>query len=176
MVTSAVGDVDGDGAPDQAAVYRDGTTWWMHVDLGLAFGIETMIEPFNPGGAPSLWDVVNVGTAEEVVMVQTGFGLPGPVYAVWAVSGCQIVEATLDGGEFYVWQGTGANHSETFSCTASGITFIEAYQPGGDPNVWEVKETPYDWVPGLADFQTQPFSTYVTDKASALAAAGGIGC
>ena len=175
-VTTASGDLDGDALADTLTVYRVGGQWMIHANLGSGFGIETSFEPFNPGGAPKAEAVVSVGDPAELALINTGFGLPGPVFGVWAVLGCQLTETTLDGAEFYVWLGTGASHSEAFKCTADGITFIEAYQPGSDPNAWEVRETPYLWVPGLGDFQTQPASTYATDKASALAAAGDIDC
>ena len=170
-VSTAIGDIDGDGLDDTVHVYQAGGDWYVHAVLATGFGARVAFMPDN--GTPGMEDVVNIGVAEEVALVNTGFGLPGPLYSVWFLADCEIREATHDGGEIDLWVGGGPTHSEAFACTSSGITFIEAYESGSN---WTVEETPWDWVPGLGDFQTQPSSSYTTDEASAKAAAGDIDC
>ena len=66
-ITTALGDVDGDGLADTVTVYRDGAvSWYIHVQLGFGFGIQAPLEPFNPGGTPYVDDGVTLGVAAEV--------------------------------------------------------------------------------------------------------------
>lgn len=175
-VSTTSGDLDGDGSSDTVSVYSDGGTWYVHVELASGFGARVAFTPFDPGAVPTADRAMYVGTAEDVALVMTGFGLPGPIYGVWFFAGCEVREAMLDGGQLELWAGGGLMHSETFVCTDDGITFVEAVQPGSDPDVWDVTLTPYDWVPGLGEFQTQPSSTYTTTQDGALSDTSDIFC
>jgi hypothetical protein len=176
--TSVIGDVDGDGDLDAVTVFQDGGAWFVFVEFGNGYATRAAISPYDPSASPQASSVMNVGVAAEVILVNTGFTLVGPIFGVWHLDvGCNLRQATIDGtAMFEPYGGIGLLHSEGFSCTSDGITLVNATQPGGDEDVWQVEEIALLWVPGLGDFQIMGTTTTVTNRATALAAAASTGC
>jgi len=176
--TSVIGDVDGDGDLDAVTVFQDGGAWFVFVELSYGYATHAAITPYDPFSSPQATSVMNVGVAAEVILVNTGFTLVGPIFGVWYLdSGCNLQQATLDGtAMFEPYGGIGVFHSEGFRCTLDGITLVNATQPGADEDVWQVEEIALLWVPGLGNFQTIGTTTTVTNRVNALAAAAGTGC
>jgi len=176
--TSVIGDVDGDGVLDAVTVFQDGGAWSVFVELSYGYATPAAITPYDPFFFPEANSVMNVGVAAEVILVNTGFGLVGPIFGVWYLdAGCNLQQSTLDGTAiFEPYRGIGILHSEGFRCTVDGITLVNATQPGADDDVWQVEEVALLWDPGLGDFQTMGATTTITNRVTALAAAASTGC
>ncbi len=176
--TSVIGDVDGDGDLDAVTVFQDGGAWSVFAELSYGYATRAAITPYDPSSSPEATSVMNVGVAAEVILVNTGFTLVGPIFGVWYLdAGCNLQQATLDGtAMFEPYGGSGLFHSEGFRCTVDGITLVNATQPGADEDVWQVEDVALLWDPGLGDFQTMGTSTTVTNRVTALAAAANTGC
>jgi hypothetical protein len=168
--------MDGDGNLDAVTVFLDGGTWYVFVELSYGYGTRAVVAP-SGGFGPQATSVMNVGVPAELALVNTDFGLVGPVFGVWFLDECSLEQATLDGvAPFQPYKGIGLLHSEGFTCTPNGIALVNAAQPGADEDVWRVDETSLLWVPGLGDFQSQGTLSYITNRDSALTAAADTGC
>jgi hypothetical protein len=99
--SSAMGDVDGDGAADTAEVLHDAAgTWFLQITLGDGGSSYTQLEPADNVGGVELIGAADVdGDGKEEIFVQVGSGASKAMFGMFTVQGgCDITEITTASG------------------------------------------------------------------------------
>jgi hypothetical protein len=97
--SSAMGDVDGDGAPDTLEVVHDGAgTWHLQVTLASGGSSYTQLPSDGVGGMEMIGAADVDSDGKEEIFVQTGSGASTAIIGLFTVQGgCDIERITLDG-------------------------------------------------------------------------------
>ncbi|MEM7287311.1 MAG: hypothetical protein AAF480_13245, partial [Actinomycetota bacterium] len=101
--STATADVDGDGALDQVTVYGTGSAgspapWRIRVDTAAGEAVDSplAVDP-NAAGAPIGGADVDGDGATDEVFVAVGSGASTVIVAIYALVGCDLVQATNGG-------------------------------------------------------------------------------
>lgn len=146
--SSAVGDLDGDGAADKVRVYELDGAWGVNVRL--AYGWETGLgldSLMGDGAAASASAVVDIGG--PAALIDLGLTLIGPRFGFFVLDGCELVVVARPNGELpdFVFGG-GLMHQEWFTCTGEGVVQFSvamAQDDGEEAVPATLTERPYDY-------------------------------
>ncbi len=98
-MTSAVGDLDGDGASDEPTAYLAGSEWHLHVTLSSGGGADIVVtEPSaDVGGVEMLGGVDVNGDGDDELWAKVGAGASVELVGLYDLAGCDLVAATRGG-------------------------------------------------------------------------------
>lgn len=144
VVSSAGGDLDGDGLDDRVDVYRAGDEYGVH--LALAHGWETGRSLTDlraqDTSAPSVRGIRDLGDA--LALVELDGTLIGPRFALFGLVDCRLAPISLaEGGLPELVFGGGLMHTWWFSCVSNVVTQVSVTRTGDNA---ELPETLTQWV------------------------------
>jgi hypothetical protein len=183
-VTSAVGDLDGDGTPDRFVVYarlanRMPASWWaeaivdgnatpaMRLPFGQAVGGDDTVSPRAVGAADANGD----GHADAFVMLSAELFHSGaqPIDAIYDVRDGRITAATSGGRLFLFRTGGISRYGQGAVCGQAGDTHTFTLGHVEQvPGAWAWTKRIYDWrgltlMPGAASGGRLPANLVIND-------------
>jgi hypothetical protein len=137
-LSSAAGDVDADGTPDEVTAYAATSDpgegdWHLRVDFGGGGGSDLTLTDNPAPGAVRVLGTAPIGPDEDptpggsrpTMFVWTGSGASARTIGLFWVDGCELTSVTLEGGPASFVVGASVGHQEGLRCEAvAGATVI----------------------------------------------------
>jgi hypothetical protein len=179
QVTTAAGDVDGDGQDDVLASYVLGDAE-AHVQVSLAAGggDDAVVSTFSGTPAVSVLGGADVdGDGADEVWLRTGFGASASIVGLARVTGCQLAQVTWAGGDpVELAVGGGVGSASGVACDGRGDADLTAYSANSDDGTeYDITATDYA-LEGTTLVQTAVEAITASAGDSAFARATGFVC